>query len=340
MSWQPVVAQLDAWVLARVGVAAAFYACTLLAMGSRLFLFAFSTLPHDEARRIRRTGAGAAGGGIGLAALQLMLQAAYLGGGAAAALDASLLGLVYDSPQGDRLILAVAGLVLLLAALPFHRHSSWPGRLLGLAGIALVLIAFVQVGHTRGEPRPVLAMLLGLHLLALAFWAAALAPLWRLAGRDAPHAGVAILRGFGRIGLVFVPALLGSGLLLAWLLLGESAALFGSAYGQLLLGKLALVVALLGLGALNKWRLVPAMALHPRAAGRALRRSIAVEAVLMAGILLLTALLTTVTAPPGGLAAIADGPSRDCNTAPSCSTQLWQLVLSPHGVPGGYVAPR
>lgn len=317
MAWLSALDGLDAWTQARVLIAAGVYACALLAMGSRLFQRAFPALSAGEQARISRTGAVAAALGIALVTLQWPLQAGYLGGGSLqAALDPALLGMVYDSPQGDRLLLAVGGLALLLAATPTRHTPALLGRLLGLAGILLVLLAFVQVGHTRGEPRQLLAALLALHLLAIAFWLAALPPLFRLAGhRDTVIAARALSR-FGKIGLLFVPLLLAAGLTLAWWLLGGLAAVFATAYGQLLLGKLVLVALLLGLAALNKWRLVPALARGEDRARRGLRRSILAEAALMAAILLLTALFTTLTSPRDGFADAANHPVPSITAAP------------------------
>lgn len=327
MTWLSALNGLDAWSQVRVLIAAGVYACALMAVGSRLFLHVFPALPADEQSRVAGTGAVAALLGIVLVLLQWPLQAAYLGGSSLqAALDPVLLGMVYDSPQGDRLLLAVGGLALLLAATPTRHAPAWIGRLLGLAGIALVLLAFVQVGHTRGEPRLLLASLLALHLLAIAFWLAALPPLLRLAGSHDTAVAARALGRFGRIGLLIVPLLLVAGLILAWLLLGGIAPLFTTAYGQLLLGKLGLVALLLGLAALNKFRLVPALARGEDRARQALRRSILAESVLMAAVLLLTALFTTVASPRDGLAMTADHPV----TTTTDGGPGWDASFSPY----------
>ncbi|MGY6519663.1 MAG: copper resistance D family protein [Lysobacteraceae bacterium] len=297
MAWQSAVAGLDAWTLARVLVATGFHVCALMAVGSRLFLFAFPVLPPNEGARVVRTGVIAACVGFMLLMLQWPLQAAYLGGEFAAAADPVLLGMVHDSPQGTRLLLGVGGLSLLLGSLSLRWRGSVPGWVLGLGGTAFMLLAFTQVGHTRGEPRALLATMLFLHLLAIAFWAASLPPLWRVSRWRDPGLASAVLDRFGRFGLIFVPALVASGTVLAVVLLSGFGELFGSAYGQLLLAKLLLAVAVLGLGALNKWHLVPSLPRHPHKAGAALRRSITVEAALMVGIVIVTAVFTTVASP-------------------------------------------
>jgi len=65
-----------------------------------------------------------------------------------------------------------------------------------------------------------------------------------------------------------------------------------------LLIELVLVAGLLSLAALNKFRLVPSMIHSAQAAGKKLRRSIAFEALAIGAILIVTAVLTSVTTPP------------------------------------------
>lgn len=81
------------------------------------------------------------------------------------------------------------------------------------------------------------------------------------------------------------------------MLLGGAQPLLTSGYGQALILKLTLVLALLGLAALNKWRLVTALERGDQNARMWLRWSIRVETVLVLGILLATALLTTAASP-------------------------------------------
>lgn len=164
-----------------------------------------------------------------------------------------------------------------------------------------MLLAFVQVGHTREEPRWLLSGLLLAHLATASFWIGALLPLYRVAHNPAYQAHPSgILTRFGRLATTAVLLLLLAGAALAWLLAGGLAPLFTTAYGQILLAKIALVALLLGLATLNKLHLVPAYERgDPRAPAR-LRRSILVEGLLVAAVLLVTALLTTTSSPNAG----------------------------------------
>lgn len=302
MAWQSALAGVEAWTVAMILATAGFYLATLLACGGVLFRLAFPDLPAAGRRASMRVGMIAAWLALILALSLWLLQAGYLGGGnLASAVDPMLLGLVFDSGQGNRLSLTVAGLLVLQASLAGARRSPTMGHGLGLAGVALIMPAFVQVGHTVGEPRILLAGLLMVHLLAAAFWIASLWPLYRLAGHAPGDTDAArILTRFGRIAAVGVGLLILAGITLAWWLLGGVTPLLTTGYGQFLLGKILLVGLLLALAATNKWHLVPAFEHGDPHASRRLQRSIVLEALLVLAILLLTAILTTVSAPASG----------------------------------------
>lgn len=301
MAWVGSLSGVDAWALWTIAVAAAFYLAALLATGSQLFLLVFPELPLEE-----RYAAGRLGGAAGLLALllvlaQWLLQAAYLGGELVAAFDPMLLGMVFDGAQGTRLLLTVAGLLLLvLGLLGLRRVPPAVGYGLGLLGVLLVVIGFVLVGHTVSEPRLPLAGLLLIHLLGAAFWVGALIPLYRLAGRPTgdPEAG-SILDRFGRVAMGVVGLLVLAGLVLATWLSGGIPSLLTTAHGQFLLLKVLLVGVVLLFAATHKWRLVPAFVRGEPGAARRLRRSIAVESGFIGAVIVVTAVLTTVSSPAG-----------------------------------------
>lgn len=292
---------LDGWTLSLTLAYAAFFGSALVAAGSVPLMLIFREVPAAGQSALARQLAIAAWLAIALVLLQWPLQAAFLGGGTlASAFDPFLLELVFESPQGNRILFAVAGLLLLHAVLLGRGRASSALALVGVLGAFLVLLAFVQTGHTRDEPRWLLAGLLLVHLAAVAFWIAALYPLLRLTSRtDDQRGSASALERFGRVSIVSVGLLLAAGAVLAWMLLGGLGALFTSAYGQVLLVKLVLVATLLGFAAWNKWRLVPAFEQGDPQARARLRRSIRVEVLLFLSILLVTAFLTT-TLSPGG----------------------------------------
>ncbi|WP_404413516.1 CopD family protein [Vreelandella aquamarina] len=299
MAWWSAIKELDAWSAMMIGVAAGVYLSALIAMGAVLFRLAFPALPDDERRRVARMGIITAWIGIALVILQWPLQAGYLGGAnITAATDPMLLGMVFDSAQGRRLILLVIGLVL-IQALQFNKPTLSKLTIsLSMAGILLVLLAFTQVGHSVNSPRLLLAGLLMVHVLTAAFWVASLWPLYCLAGsRHDPANTARILTRFGQIAMLVVGLLVIAGITLAAWLTGGPLALLTTDYGQLLAGKVMIVALLLLLAAANKWRWVPAFERGEVNASRQLQRSIALEILLVMFILVITATLTTTTSP-------------------------------------------
>jgi copper resistance protein D len=292
---------LDPWSLALILVSAAFYVSALVAVGSVPFTLAFNEMPEAAKATLAHQLGIAAWLAIGLVLLQWPLQAAFLGGGAvASAFDPFLLSVVFESPQGTRILLAVSGLLLVQAILLERMKPSGVLRLLGVLGAFLVVLAFAQTGHTRDEPRWLLGGLLLVHLAAIAFWVAAVFPLLRLTTRtDDVRDTARLLARFGRISMASVGLLLVAGAALAWMLLGGLRPLVTTGYGQLLLGKLVVVATLLGFAAWNKWRLVPAFEQGDPQARVRLGRSIRIEMLLFLSILLVTASLTA-TMSPGG----------------------------------------
>ncbi|WP_371158258.1 CopD family protein [Jannaschia sp. 2305UL9-9] len=289
------LAPIDGLALLAVGAKAAGYAAALLAMGGVLFVAVFRRIADADVLRLaRRLAAGAALVGLAVLAARFGIRAARISGmGWDGATDPMMLGFVWQSPLGAAAIWRGLGEAAILAVL-----LPVAGLWLAIGGTVAVAVSYAQVGHTLGDPRAALAVLLVLHLLAAAFWVGALAPLRRAAG-DVD--GADLLHRFGIVALGAVAALVAAGTALAWILSGSLPALFGTAYGWTLLGKVAVVTALFGLAALNKLRLVPALAAGDPSAPPALRRSIALEGAAVILILVATATLTTMTTPPVNL---------------------------------------
>ncbi len=93
-----------------------------------------------------------------------------------------------------------------------------------------------------------------------------------------------------------MPGLLLAGVVLA-LSLVRSLAVLSMPYGRLLLAKAGAFALLMVPAAINKWRLAPAIAAGDAQAVVSFRRSVAIEYVLIAGVLTLTAAMTTFFSP-------------------------------------------
>jgi putative copper export protein/mono/diheme cytochrome c family protein len=159
------------------------------------------------------------------------------------------------------------------------------------AGHAIADAAWLGRLHLVGD---------GLHLLAAGAWLGALLPLVMLlahCGKD--DRWLAVTRSattrFSLLGIASVSVLLATGIVNSWFLVDGTPSLLGTTYGQLLLGKIALFIAMVTIAAINRLRLTPRLlsTIAPGAALRALRRNALAETVLGLGVLLLVGALGT-----------------------------------------------
>jgi putative copper export protein len=226
-------------------------------------------------------------------AAQLLVEPAHLAGEWSGLGDLSLwrLALVRVGPAIDA---RLAGLALVAFGL---RAAGPRARWLALGGSLVALGSLVPGGHAALSPfAPLLFALLGLHVLVGSFWFGSLVPLAD-ATRLLPARELSlVLAAFSRHALWLVPLIGASGVAVACLLLPAPGVLL-EPYGLLLCGKAALYALLLALASLNRWRFTPALARGEEGARGPLGRSIACEYVLIALVLVLTALLTGFFSP-------------------------------------------
>jgi copper transport protein len=177
------------------------------------------------------------------------------------------------------------------------RVDAWRLVLVGVAA-GVTMLLHVLVGHAAG-PSPLRTVNLAvqwLHLLAVGAWIGGL--VWLLAGlrgRDrAEQVGSAVR--FSKLAAPVLGLVAITGLSRALHLAGGWQGLIDSGYGRLLDLKVALFCGLVALGAVNRFRIVPALAGGVRRLG-GLRRNVRGEVVLAACILAITAVLSQL--PPG-----------------------------------------
>ena len=188
---------------------------------------------------------------------------------------------------------AVAGALLLLFSvmLPFGRAR----RILLLLGALTAIASLPLTGHARtAQPVGVAATALAAHGLAAAFWIGSLSALLAMTGTES---NATILRRFSRWGMAAVAILVIAGVTFALLQLDAVAELYSSRYGLLIAGKVILLLALLLLAALNRFRWLPMLERGARAAAVRLRWSIAGELALAVCVIGFTAALVQ-TPPP------------------------------------------
>jgi copper resistance protein D len=222
------------------------------------------------------------GGGLVSGAMWFALQTTTMSG---LPLDEALTGhvlatVVRDTEFGQVWVLRFALIVALSALLMRTRHQSIPSVAYSLAGLALagaVLATLAFSGHANAEDgmEHSLHLIADMaHLLASGAWLGALLPLASVlavsrrgvtasaaTGSTAGPAWLAVAQRatdkFSTVGMVSVATLVVTGLVNSWFLVGNIPALIGTAYGRLLLIKLAIFAQMLTLAAFNRLRHTP-----------------------------------------------------------------------------------
>jgi copper transport protein len=205
---------------------------------------------------------------------------------------------------GPSLVIAAAAMGL--GCLALRLPSAKAKRTLSAVAMAGVGLSLAASGHASTAPpqwltRPAVF----LHGIGLAWWVGALLPLMALAHHPAQPL-LPVLHRFSKIAVPVVGVVALTGLLLAVIQLESFQALTGTRYGWILCIKLALVAMLLGLAALNRFRLTPALQSGSRNT-RPLVRSIGLECAVVVGILAVVA-GWRFTPPPRSLAAAVRPP--------------------------------
>ncbi|HKU98392.1 MAG TPA: copper resistance protein CopC [Vineibacter sp.] len=202
----------------------------------------------------------------------------------------------------------VAAVALLLALATVRLVSPLYTRGLSLLALVCVGVALASSGHAgAAHPQWLTRPAVFLHTIAIGFWIGALVPLAMQLTARAPEA-VDTLHRFSRaIPIALVP-LVASGLTLAVIQLEQPSSLWTTAYGNVLLIKGGLLVILLGVAAVNRWRWTSAVDQGEPNAARRLARAILVETVLVLGILGMVS-LWRFTPPPRALASAAQAPA-------------------------------
>src|SRR5882757_8075583 len=220
------------------------------------------------------------------------------------------------------LLIAAAAMIAAIVAL----RSRVAGTAAMLSAFALVGVglSLASSGHAATAPPQWLTRsTVFLHGVGVAFWIGALVPLAAMA-RQPAAALLPVLHRFSRVAVPVVGVLVLTGLVLAIVQLESFRALIETKYGIILSIKLTLVLVLLGLAALNRFRLTPAL-MADRANTKPLVRSILAECVVVACILAVVA-GWRFTPPPRALTAAAETPlALHIHT----ENAMFQVLISP-----------
>jgi copper transport protein len=197
-------------------------------------------------------------------------------------------GMAHDASLSTRFgtVMAVAaviaglGAVLAAVAPVLPRLEPLPF----LAGFALLPLPTLA-GHALDRGRPLLEPVVDfLHVAAASFWLGGLVALGLALTGSGDRASM--LRRFSNVALVSVGVLAATGVIRALAELRSLDQLWSTGYGQVLIVKSALLAVLIAVGWVNRYRLLPRLSFET------LRRSVAVELMLFAGLMGAVALLT------------------------------------------------
>lgn len=248
-----------------------YVAVTTLAGVSFFPLYAYAiTEPKDLARRrqpvVLAAGAVALLGGL----LWFVFSVANMSGSLADVADHEVLWTVLNETTFGGVWMGRMLLAVLIVGVTAVRPSRMGVRRdLVTAFLAAVLLgSLAGTGHAQieeGWTNVVHVASDAAHLLAAGAWLGGLVPLGFILLDYARGVGErtvdvdGILLRFSSMGYVAVAALIVSGLVNSWFLVGSVSNLLKTPYGQILLGKLALFAAMLALAAANRFWLVPQM---------------------------------------------------------------------------------
>ena len=200
----------------------------------------------------------------------------------------------YATSWGTTVLIALITLAVGLLAL--RLESGLLTRLLTGLAVIDIGIAFAASGHaSTTPPRYLTAPSVFIHAVCITIWIGSLLPLVMTV-----RAGdQAALRRFSRLIPVPLVLLIATGIFLAFVELDRPDALWTTAYGIVLSAKIAVVLTLLALAALNRFMLVPRLSLKTTS------RLVAVIATELALALVILGIvgLWRFTAPPLALAA-------------------------------------
>jgi len=283
----------------------------LQAAGTVFFAAAFGpalTISLPGVRTLARATAVAA---LFVVAGHYLLEAARMAGDMSGVFDSNLQNVAWTSSSGGAFAVRELGLLLIIAgmrATPASITRSFPTfgltrlfargfTIVGVTGAVLVAASFTLTGHTAtNAQRGFLAPLLLAHLLIIAFWFGALLPLCLVTLRESRERTSRVVTIFSASAFWLVPLILIAGVAMAVLLLPNVAAL-ARPYGEFVITKSVLFAVLLALASLNKWRFGPALGRGELVAGRAFRRTVVSEYVIIIVVLSVTAVMTAFFAP-------------------------------------------
>ena len=282
---------MEIWAILAPLVKVLLYVLSFLAVGTGLFILHFRSFLSQPTlayccKLVRKSSL------IGsiIAPLLLLMTAGNIGGDLQSAFDPLMINIALSSKAGQSVLVLFFGFLFVLLWISLFQNQ----RLIpGILGFALILSSFSLYGHStiNGFSSQLLIVL---HLGAISFWVGSFLPLrYSTQGKIEEENLFQIAHQFGVYAVYYIGVLLITGLMLGTILVGGIEQLVTSDYGKAFLFKLFFATTLLGIGALNKFRLVPQLKNNNLSHAIKLRKSIDVEISILFIILVISSLLTT-----------------------------------------------
>lgn len=206
-----------------------------------------------------------------------------------------------EEPTADGTVEAAGAVALLTDAPVVQYRLDMKQEWVTIAGGLAIAASFAFDGHTSGADQAGVAQASSIiHVLAGGVWFGGLVVLADTLGRRwraaVPTDAAATVLRFSRSAVFAVVLVALAGVALAWSIIDTPSELFSSSWGRVLLVKVGLVAAVVGLGAYNHFIGVPAIESNPDDEPSAvrLRRIVVIEATILVIVVVVAAVLVGV----------------------------------------------
>ena len=281
---------MEIWVLLNPAVKLASYALSFFASGAVMFYFHFQKLLTTETKLychilIFKLSIS----GMIISILLFLSVAGNIGGDLGSIINTTMLLLAAQISLGKSALASFLGFTMLLISASMYGILN---LFVKTSAAGLILLSFVIVGHSTINGF-LTQVLIYIHLICISYWIGSFLPLLAICkmGNAVELHNVAMK--FGKLAIFYISLLIIAGFLFSYILLGDLNLLFTTEYGNILLLKIGCVALLLGLGAVNKYRLVPNIKFNFEDSQKKLSRSIRIEIVFVLCVLFFTSILTT-----------------------------------------------
>ena len=246
---------MEIWAIIMPPIKVLLYILSFLAVGTGLFILHFRSLLSQPtfAYCCKLVSKSSLIGSM-IAPLLLLMTAGNIGGDLQSAFDPLMINIALSSKSGQSVLVLFFGFLFVLLWISLFQNQR---PIPGILGFALILSSFSLYGHSTINGLSS-QLLIVLHLGAVSFWVGSFLPLrYSTQGKIEEESLFQIAHQFGVYAVYYIGVLLITGLILGTILVGGIEQLVTSDYGKAFLFKLCFVTILLGIGALNKFRLVP-----------------------------------------------------------------------------------